>query len=660
MTVPQLNYRLDIDGLRGLSILLVLGFHGFPQLFPGGYIGVDVFFVISGYLITTQIYSQVKQGSFSIKSFYARRIRRIFPPLITVLIICGLYSYFCLSLDEFNSLFNHVVAGTTFTTNFLLWQESGYFDKQAELKPLLHLWSLAIEEQFYVIWPILVLLFVAVESRSRHALVLGLAILCIVSFGVGTHLTERNPVSAFYSPLSRFWELGVGGLLAVYESLRVGHVAHRRISDVSAVTGLFCIVACSLLLSKESKFPGLLALLPTISAVAIIAAGPKSSINRRLLAHHSMVYLGLVSFALYLWHWPLLSFMRIEGLGGVVATCLALCISVVLAILTRSFIETPIRYSAVQNTCAWLVVIFVVIGLMALLVTRGIFLPQRLIHQVQLKKADQFDVQGVKVKSCAGFTMPNSLADRFCRVWESDEAKRTIVVWGDSMSNAWMPPFLTLAREYGFRVIQFSHAACPPILGVHRTGESFAKEWCNDATLQDEVVDAIQLEKPELVFLIARWNLYYHGHIKDDVLVEKSFITDEPRDATSLTAKIAFERGIQRTSKLLSKFSKVVVFKDTPVLKVPINIGLKRRPDSFEPSASEQQAFEADINRIIDGVVGRTTGVVAFDPTRRLCNINNCPGFVDGIPVYSDEAHITAQASLLFLSDIQSLVGIKK
>lgn len=447
MTVPQLNYRLDIDGLRGLSILLVLGFHGFPQLFPGGYIGVDVFFVISGYLITTQIYSQVKQGSFSIKSFYARRIRRIFPPLITVLIICGLYSYFCLSLDEFNSLFNHVVAGTTFTTNFLLWQESGYFD---------------------------------------------------------------------------------------------------------------------------------------------------------------------------------------------------------------------IRYSAVQNTCAWLVVIFVVIGLMALLVTRGIFLPQRLIHQVQLKKADQFDVQGVKVKSCAGFTMPNSLADRFCRVWESDEAKRTIVVWGDSMSNAWMPPFLTLAREYGFRVIQFSHAACPPILGVHRTGESFAKEWCNDATLQDEVVDAIQLEKPELVFLIARWNLYYHGHIKDDVLVEKSFITDEPRDATSLTAKIAFERGIQRTSKLLSKFSKVVVFKDTPVLKVPINIGLKRRPDSFEPSASEQQAFEADINRIIDGVVGRTTGVVAFDPTRRLCNINNCPGFVDGIPAYSDEAHITAQASLLFLSDIQSLVGIKK
>jgi hypothetical protein len=223
------------------------------------------------------------------------------------------------------------------------------------------------------------------------------------------------------------------------------------------------------------------------------------------------------------------------------------------------------------------VVVLVVIGVMALLVSRGVFLPSRLVHQVQLKSANQFDVKGIEVKSCAGFTMPSSLANRFCTVWGRDDAKHSIVVWGDSMSNAWMPPFLTLARQFGFRVIQFSHAACPPIVGVHRTGESFAKEWCNDATLQAQVVDAIQLEKPELVFLIARWNLYYHGHIKDDLLVEKSFITDEPGDATSLTAKIAFERGLQRTMNLLSTFSKVVVFKDTPVLKVPIDFGLNSR-----------------------------------------------------------------------------------
>ena len=345
MTSPQLIYRRDVDGLRGLSIFLVLVFHGFPQFIPGGYIGVDVFFVISGYLITNQIYGQVKSGRFSIISFYDRRIRRIFPPLIAVLIVVGLYGYFRLSLDGLNSLSEHVVAGTTFTSNIQLWRESGYFDKQAELKPLLHLWSLAIEEQFYVIWPIIVVLLISMERRYRRALLLwGLLLLCIASFSVGVHLTERNSVAAFYSPLSRFWELGVGGLLAVFESLGSRYAAGRHMKDVSAVAGLCCIVACAFLLSKDSKFPGILALLPTMSAVAIIGAGPKSFVNRRLLARHSMVQLGLISFALYLWHWPLLSFMRIEGIEGAFATCLALAISILLAALTRFSIENTIRY----------------------------------------------------------------------------------------------------------------------------------------------------------------------------------------------------------------------------------------------------------------------------------------------------------------------------
>ena len=313
-----------------------------------------------------------------------------------------------------------------------------------------------------------------------------------------------------------------------------------------------------------------------------------------------------------------------------------------------------------HNTSVWLIVVFVVIGVLGLLSYRGVFLPSRLAHQAELKLANQFDTKGIEVKSCDNFTKPNSLASRFCRVWGPDDAKHSIAVWGDSMSSAWIPPFLALAREFGFRVIQFSHAACPPIVGVRRTGESFAKEWCNDATLQAQVLDALQLEKPEFVFLIARWNLYYHGHIKDDVLIEKSFITDEPGEANSVTAKIAFERGVQRTINLLSTFSRVIIFKDTPVLKVPIDIGVTQRPDHFQPSASEQQTFEAEINRVIDAAVGLTPGAVAFDPTRRLCNINNCPSFLNGIPVYSDEAHITAYAALLFLPNIQSLVGIKQ
>jgi len=663
MTAPQLSYRRDIDGLRGLSIFLVLAFHGFSQVVPGGYIGVDVFFVISGYLITNQIYSQVKLGSFSIIGFYARRIRRIFPPLITVLFIAGLYGYFRLSLDGLNSLFEHIASGSSFTSNFLLWRESGYFDKQAELKPLLHLWSLAIEEQFYVIWPILLIVLMAMERRYRCAIACGVLVLCIVSFFVGVHLTGSNSIAAFYSPLSRLWELGIGGFLAMLESSGVGIRRFNlsdRMKDMCAVIGLGCIVACAFLLSKESKFPGILAALPTISALVIIAAGPSSIINRRLFSSYPMVQLGLISYSLYLWHWPLLSFMRIEGLGGDLVTCLILIIGIVLAMVTRFIVENPIRYSALRSMPVWLALVITLIGVIGFLGAQGHLLPERLHSQVQIKLANQFSSQGIPSRSCEKLAKHDSLAFRFCTIWGTNEAKRSIVVWGDSMSNAWMPPFLSLAREHDFRVIQFSHAACPAIIGVHRTGDSFAKEWCNETTLQAQVLEAIELEKPEFVFLISRWNLYYHGYIKDNALVEKSFITDEPYEATPITARIAFERGIPRTVGMLSTFSRVVIFKDTPVLKVPIDVGLTHRPDHFEPSATEQAAFEAGINRVIDAAILRTPGALVFDPTLRLCDMNKCSGFVNGIPAYSDDAHITAQAALLFTTDIKRIVGVVK
>jgi hypothetical protein len=256
--------------------------------------------------------------------------------------------------------------------------------------------------------------------------------------------------------------------------------------------------------------------------------------------------------------------------------------------------------------------------------------------------------------------LDGSLASQFCSIYGPQNKGKTIIVWGDSMSSAWMPPFLKLVREEGVRVIQFSHAACPPLIGVHRTGESFAKNWCNDSVLQGEIFKAIKLLKPDYVFLISRWNLYYHGHIKDDILVEKSFITNEFEEASIESAKKSFAEGLSNTLGGLSQVSRVIIFKDTPVLKVPIEVGRRNRLNNFEPSTQDQSSFEEPINRLIDNTVSKNPSSMSFNPVNKLCNAEKCFSFKNGVPLYSDEAHPTAFAALLFFSDIKSIVEMKK
>src|SRR5688572_5179641 len=209
--VPAAYYRADIDGLRGVAVLVVIGFHAFPQYIPGGFIGVDVFFVISGFLISSIILRQLRRSTFSLSDFYARRIRRIFPALILVLAACLLFGSFALLPDELQQLGKHVGAASAFVSNVVLWSETGYFDRAAELKPLLHLWSLGVEEQFYLAWPVLAL----VLWKRRHDLLLTVLLLSLASFGLGIAVGHESRPAHFYLPMTRFWELGVGCLLAI-------------------------------------------------------------------------------------------------------------------------------------------------------------------------------------------------------------------------------------------------------------------------------------------------------------------------------------------------------------------------------------------------------------------------------------------------------------
>jgi peptidoglycan/LPS O-acetylase OafA/YrhL len=343
-TLSHLKYRPDIDGLRAVAVLSVVGFHAFPAWIPGGFVGVDIFFVISGFLISSIIFDNLQSGRFSFGEFYARRVLRIFPALLVVLVACFMFGWIALLAGEYQQLGKHIAAATAFISNFIFWGESGYFDNAAETKPLLHLWSLGIEEQFYILWPLL--LWTGSKRQIGFALILiaGIAL----SFALNIYDTARDSSAAFYSPQTRFWELMAGGALARF--MKVRQEAVRKLPphlwNVLASGGLLLIVFSVMQINSKFAFPGWWSLLPVLGALLMIAAGTSGLPNRLFLSAPPMVWFGLISYPLYLWHWPLLSFSWIiesqTPSRGV--RVLAVALAILLAWGTYQYIERPIRF----------------------------------------------------------------------------------------------------------------------------------------------------------------------------------------------------------------------------------------------------------------------------------------------------------------------------
>ena len=356
MSQAKQAYRPDIDGLRGVAIAPVVAFHAFPQLIPGGFVGVDVFFVISGYLISTIILEGLDDRTFTLAGFYARRIRRIFPALALVLLAGLLWGWIGLFASDYAQLGKHTAAGAGFAANLVLWSEAGYFDGASEMKPLLHLWSLGIEEQFYLLWPTALIAMWAARRRPSAIAAL-VAVVFAASFLYNAVLVRTDEVAAFYSPATRFWELLLGAAFAFVS------LGRRRPSFTSAWTDLFwrwyspvireigawlglvAILTAFWLFNRDTSFPGWRAGLPAGGTLLLIAAGPDAWLNRRVLSLPAIVGLGLISYPLYLWHWPLLSFAQIGW--GVPSPAIRLAIvgaSVLLAWLTYLFVERPVRF----------------------------------------------------------------------------------------------------------------------------------------------------------------------------------------------------------------------------------------------------------------------------------------------------------------------------
>ncbi|MBR9763058.1 MAG: acyltransferase family protein [Rhodobacteraceae bacterium] len=409
-------YRAEIDGLRAFAVLSVVLYHAFPDLLMGGFIGVDVFFVISGYLITSHIFSELDGGTLSFSKFFGRRIRRIFPTLILVMVSSLTFGWLALLSEEFQQLGKHVASGAAFTVNFILVGESGYFDTSTDTKPMLHLWSLAVEEQFYIVWPFALWL----AWGQRFNLMWITLLVALASFYFNLRFVTTKPTEVFFWPFGRFWELLSGSALAwtmhykrdavdktkafadtfISRMVPLG-IAQGKTSlaeNAMAFGGLCLLIYGFVEITSDRPYPSISALVPVSGAILIIAAGATAWSNRIFMMNPVAIWFGLISYPLYLWHWPILSFLQIVK-GEVPhrdARSAAIVLATILAWLTVRFVERPLRFGHrnARLKIGGLIGAMICVGLAGLVISRTDFSGSHRAQDLLIKRPDAENMYG--------------------------------------------------------------------------------------------------------------------------------------------------------------------------------------------------------------------------------------------------------------------------
>ncbi len=644
----HLKYRPDIDGLRAIAVLSVVCFHAFPGLLPGGFIGVDIFFVISGYLITSILLNDFDEKSFSFKAFYSRRIRRIFPALLLVLMTTFGLGWILLPVGEFAQLGKHILGGSSFLSNLFIWNESGYFDRLADTKPLLHLWSLGIEEQFYIFWPILLL---AAYKLRVDCLRLILA-LFLISFSYGLLLLNGNSIAAFFSPLSRMWELLIGSFIAyccIYRKKLVADIRYRYGNILTTLGFVFICIGLALL-SPQSLFPGAWAMLPTVGAAFIILAGQNAWFNRRILALPLFVWFGLISYPLYLWHWPVLTFFRITSLEEInsLTYLLLIAISIFLAYFTFLFVEKPLRKKiATIYSVPALIMGVLLMGFLGFNTYQREGLPSR---KIAREAPDAHLSNSFGQSGC--FNVLNSAGQAVCEDVKypiMPEARKVPVVflWGDSHAGHLNAGLLLQAGKLGFSLYDDSMPACPPILNFAPRGDKSGaldeNQKCIDHNLN--AVKAIKEIRPKVVILAANW-MQYDGVHQFNLL---------PYSELLKTITVLRSFGVE--SIMLSGNAPVFYVDQSKLASKLFKVGQENRTYK----RFDYRSYEAD--QAISNFA-KKNGVEFFSPAELLCNDQGCLMSTSSnflTPVAVDTSHFSKEGSQFFVQMLvdQHLFNLK-
>jgi peptidoglycan/LPS O-acetylase OafA/YrhL len=613
----HIAYRQDIDGLRAVAVIAVVLFHAFPSFLKGGFIGVDIFFVISGFLISSILIRELKADAFSIAKFYARRVTRIFPALIAVLIACLVFGWLALLSEEYKSLAKHALAGAGFVSNLVFWSETSYFDVASEAKPLLHLWSLGVEEQFYLLWPLLLLLFVRLRANVPLAICATIA----VSFGLNLFQATHNPTADFYSPLTRVWELLAGALIACTPS---HWKPSFRVANALSCVGTALIVAGLITITSANVFPGTLALVPVTGAALLIAAGPQGLINRIVLSNRLMVGIGLISFPLYLWHWPLLSFPRIieSATPSTSIRIAAVLITILLSWLTYKFIETPIRTGAISRakSVKYLSCAMLAIATAAIL----IFAKDGLADRAGANPIARY---------------PNDLGRDPYLAYISSNFSRC--------SNIELRELSSLDASYGYRCFQSKPDMPIKILLV---GDSHAEHWLPGIAEQFIDVNVGSFIQPQLPSLDSPAFKAPLDLISKDSNMEIIIISAMWIDKIA-PGLIEPEKQMSQTLEMLSKSGKhIYVMDDIPAFPFdPEKCKYGRRFSSStskcEMSLSDYQNQKKYYSTILLSALKQNPNVKFIRAHELLCDTKFCTMRADGKLLYRDTNHLNIDGS---------------
>ena len=650
-------YRPDIDGLRSLAVLPIVLYHAGISGFNGGFVGVDIFFVISGYLITQIIHFEIQTQSFSILKFYARRARRILPALFFMCICVVILSWYILLPSDFKNFSLSLFWTMAFSSNIHFWQEAGYFAGPSEYKPLLHTWSLAVEEQFYLLFPISLVLISKYFSRYINNFILSGFILSLILSVWGV---SNEPNATFYLLPSRAWELLLGSILA----LNIVPISHNKLfKNLTSFIGAALIFWSVFTFSETTKFPGLNALFPCVGTFLLIYSNSNGQTwMGKLLSLKPFVFFGLISYSLYLWHWPLIVFLKytIDRPFSVIETILVLLISVAMAVLSWRYIEQPFRRPDKKKpqehfyyaSCfvALTLVTFAFIGYY----TKGF--PGRWSSNVLLYDSvvnESYKRDG----ECSSISPEMVLNGKLCHLGQQKNSSTPdFIVWGDSHSLAHLQSFEKMSKEARIFGLFASNNACIPLLDIYLT-EYPSANTCRQ--YNDAIFSLIQKNKIKNVFLISRWSVRAEGYEKGggDTGPQPYIGDDVLRPTNSEENKIVFKNALTRTlSRLADNHINVYILEQTPEFNFNVPKMLARAAAHDKDLSligrplEEHLVRQSFVKALLDELEAKYK-FTRLDPTNKFCSNGFCLTNIDGHSLYKDDDHVSLYGAV-WMSDI--------
>jgi peptidoglycan/LPS O-acetylase OafA/YrhL len=637
------NYRADIDGLRAIAVIPVVLYHVGIPAFSGGFIGVDVFFVISGFLITSLILPEIQSATFSLTQFYERRVRRLFPALFAVLLFSCVAAVVLLMPGDLEDFGESAAATAIFTSNFMFYTEDGYFDGPSEFMPLLHTWSLAIEEQFYLLFPLLLVFIARYLSGTFILCLIGLwaASLLISIYSVGA-----DPSAAFFLLPGRMWELLTGAVLAI--GIFSPH-SNRFVNELMGGIGLMLIVYSIFAFDNQTPFPGAAALLPCLGTFLLIYSGISQQTSiAKILSLKPLVFVGLISYSLYLWHWPIIVFSRHFLLRDVAGYEVPVIIgtSLLLAILSWRFIELPFRgsHGLLSRSALFRVsgIVMFAIICVGLLFDRTGGLPQRLTPEVaKVVNPEPADYD----KSCVRVYPQDVDMQNLCKINDTVTAP-TFVVWGDSHAANFLHGIASASKAKNVNGISAIVHGCPPLLHVGWAKPNPKRPSCKQ--FNTAVFELIKANKDlKTIILAARWALHAEAHPYAKERGDAVFLSNDDLKATSVPQNHQiYNQGlldVVRELKTLGRDVKIINSVPEIGWNVPVALGQKmrfNRPIEIETTYTEFLARQKFVTEAFKLAMNRYKfQLIAVTPY--LCDSHRCRVMEAGQTLYTDSNHLS-------------------